>query len=148
MKTEKSLFIAFIIGYLLKIINVPGHSLILLLSLFGLGFIYFFGAFYFFCDKEIKKQNIAFSIVTGILVSIIPVGLFLKIQFWPGGNFFLILGSIFSLILLGISLFMNNKSKEDLKKYYRNMIIRLSVLTFFSIIFLFICCLTLLKIQH
>lgn len=135
MRTEVTFSIVFLIGLLFKFFGWPASGIFLIISLISLSCIYFFGAFYFFCDKIIKKSNIALSIISGFLLSIIPIGILFKIQNWPGATINLLSGIITGFILIGVVLFLKAKASSELTIYYRNMVIRIIVLTALSIIF-------------
>ena len=149
MKTEKILSIIFLIGLIFKLNNWPASSIILIIPLITLAVIYFFGAFYFFADKTIKRSNIALSIISGIFVSIIPIGILFKLQIWVGGEMYLYYGIISGVIVLSITLvlsFINKKS--DLKSYFKLMIIRTLILTILSFVFLKVSSKNIIRIQH
>jgi hypothetical protein len=136
MKTEKIAFFVFISGLLLKILHLPGSGIILILSLMTLGIIYFPTSFYFFSDKSIKNQNLALSIISGLFFSLIPIGILFKILKWPGeGKLYLLIGSVTLPILLLVIILLRNKSSENLKVYFRNMIIRTVILTILTVVF-------------
>ena len=136
MKTEKIAFIVFIVGLLLKILHLHGSGLILIFSLVTLGIIYFPTAFYFFCDKSIKNQNFALSIISGFFFSLIPIGILFNVLKWPGeGKLYLLIGAVTLPVIFIVTILLRNKSSENLKVYYKNMIIRIILLTFLTVIF-------------
>ena len=138
MKTEKIIAIFVLLGFVFKIFHVSGASVITIVSLSAMATIYFGGGFYFFCDKHIKNQNIAISIVTGVLLSIVLVGILFKLMIWPGSEFNLIIGIISLPILLIITFILKSRVKENLKMYYKNMLIRIFTWTILVYIFFFI----------
>jgi hypothetical protein len=148
MKTEIGLTLSFIVGLVFKFMHIPGFSILLIISLMGLGILYFPSAIYFFSDKTIKKQNIALSVVSGFFLSIIPIGILFKIFYWPGGQLYMIVGSIAAPILLVVTYYLKTKASEDLRNYYKNMITRIMVLTFFAILFCVVSTTTLVNIQY
>jgi hypothetical protein len=75
MRTEKILSAIFLLGLVLKFLNIPAAGMILMLSLMGIGILYFPAAYYFFSDKVIKRQNIPLTIVSGLFLSLIPIGI-------------------------------------------------------------------------
>ena len=148
MRTEKGLAITFLIGILFKLMHWPGASLILVLSLSTLAIIYFPGAFYFFCDKVIKKSNLALSIISGLLLSIIPIGILFKLQYWPGAGLYLLIGSVAAPIILILTLVLKSKAADELKTYYKNMTLRAVVLAAFSLILYLTPTATLVHLQY
>jgi hypothetical protein len=136
MKTEKIAFIVFIAGLILKILHLPGSGLILILSLVTLGIIYFPSAFYFFCDKSIKNQNLALSVISGFFFSLIPIGILFKLLKWPGeGKLYLLIGAMALPVIFIVTILLRNKSLENLKVYYKNMLIRTAILAILTVVF-------------
>jgi len=135
MKTEKALYIILVIGILFKLLNWSGYSMLILVSLICVSIVYFPGSFYFFCDKTIKKQNLFLSIVSGLFLSLIPVGILFKLLHWTGGEIYLMTGAITSPIILAIVYFLKSKASLELKTYYDNMFLRTIVLSAISILF-------------
>ena len=149
MKTEKGLFISFIIGLLFRyILHLPGASLLIVISLSLLATLYFPAAFYFFCDKKIKKQNLPLSIISGLFLSIISIGILFKIQYWPGANFHLLIGTVTAPIILGVTYFLKKKASDELKTYFKNMTVRLVTLSILTILLYLTPTENLLKIQY
>lgn len=59
MKTEKTFWFIFLGASILKLLNVHGGGVLMILDSLLLSILYFPASFYFFCDKQIKRQNIA-----------------------------------------------------------------------------------------
>lgn len=148
MKTEKILFILFLIGIAFRLMHWPGGAVMHLFSLAGLALIYFPGSFYFYSDKSIKNQNIPLSIITGFFLSIIPVGVLFKVLYWPGAQINLLVGTVSAIIIYGIVIFLQSKAEEDLKTYYKNMKVRTTVLMVAGLLFYLTPTATLLKIEY
>lgn len=157
MKTEKTFSLIFLVSLIFKIQHWPYGHQILLISLLLISMIYFFAAFYFFCDKSIKRQNLALSIVSGLFLSLIPFALFLKLSYQfslniiygiPTDQFFLLIGSVSATIILIVIYFLKSKSTENLATYYKNMFSRTIVLTVLSVSFYIIPTVTIIKFQN
>ena len=148
MRTEKGLTIAFLIGLIFKYLHWPGGGLILVISLSTMAILYCPGAFYFFSDKTIKKQNLALSIISGFFLAIIPIGVLFKLQYWPGAQVNLLVGAVTAPIILGVTLFLKSKAADDLKTYYKNMTIRAVTLTTLTVLLYLTPTASLLKIQY
>lgn len=148
MRTEKTLTIIFLVGLIFKLLHWPEAGIILVISLSTIAMLYFPGAFYFFCDKVIKRQNLALSIVSGLFLSLIPLGILFKIMYWPGGHLYLLIGTVTAPIILIVVYFLKSKTTDDLATYYKNMFVRTTVLTVLTISFYLIPTATLLKIQY
>lgn len=149
MRTEKILSSVFLVGFILKLLNIPGAGILFLLSLGGIGILYFPAAYYFFSDKEIKRQNIPLTIASGLFLSLIPIGILFKLLHWQGGaRFYLMVGAVAALIFFIISYISRTKAVDELKVYYKNMLLRTGVLTIMALFFLLIPIGTILKIQY
>ena len=149
MRSEKILSAVFLLGLVLKLLNIPAAGMLLMLSLMGIGILYFPAAYYFFSDKVIKRQNIPLTIVSGLFFSLIPIGILFKLLYWPGGGkMYLIIGSVTAPIIFIISYISRTKAVEDLKIYYKNMLFRTGVLTILAALFLLTPTGKILKIQY
>jgi hypothetical protein len=138
MKTEIGLTTAFVIGLIFKFSHLPGGNMLIVISMGAMAMLYFPLAFYFFSDKNIKTQNLALSIISGLLLSTVPLALLFKLLYWPGATVYSytsVIGSIISIITV---LALRKGSADNLKNYYKNMLTRTSILTAVSLIFLFI----------
>ncbi len=147
MKTEKILSIVFIAGILFKLMHWPGGAVLLVLSLMTLAILYFPAAFYFFCDKVTKNQNLPLSVISGFFLSIIPIGILFKVQYWPGGQAYMLVGAVTAPVILAVTYFLKSKAPEELSVYYKNMIKRTAILTVLAALFCFTSTSTLIKIQ-
>ncbi len=134
MKTEKALSIVFIISIIFKLMHWPGAGVLMVLSLLGLALCYFPFGFYFFSDKIFKTQNIGISIVFGWLLSVCIIGILFKLMYWPGSSPMLLIGTLTAVPLIGVAILLYIKSTDVLKNYYKNLLIRTSVLFLFSLL--------------
>lgn len=148
MRTEKVLALLFLIGLLFKLLHWTGSGFILVITLYAVVILYFPAAFYFFCDKDIERQNLPLSIFSGLFLSLIPLGILFKIMYWQGGQIFLEIGSVTAPIFFAITYFLKSKATDDLKIYYKNLYLRTSILTALTLVFCFTPTRTLLKVQY
>ncbi|MCL2413984.1 MAG: hypothetical protein FWC94_01865 [Bacteroidales bacterium] len=149
MRTEKTFGIIALIGLFFLLMDFPGGYILLIKSLSGLAFLYFPFGFYFLCDKNIKRQNLILSVLSGWWgLSVVPLGILFKLMHWPGGQNMLFIGVISAPILLIVIFLLKRKAKEELTTYYRNMFIRTSIWVVLAIFFCFTPNTTLWKIQH
>ncbi|MBL0072424.1 MAG: hypothetical protein IPP34_11710 [Bacteroidetes bacterium] len=148
MKTEKVLIVLAIIGICFKFLHWEGGGLILILSLMALSVIYFPGGFYFFSDKSVKRQNIPLSIISGFFLAIAPVGVLFKFQYWEGKTVMLLVSVISSIIIFSIALILKSKATDELKVYYKNMLLRTAIITVVTIMVSLVPSETLIKIQY
>ena len=148
MKTEKTFWFIFIGAFVLRLLNVPGHGILTVFDLGLLSILYFPLSFYFFSDKEIKRQNIALSIVSGVFLSIIPIGIMFKLQHYPGQFLFMIIGLVSGLTLFVLTYILRKKCNDDLQTYYKNMFKRTLILSVAAIVFTLLPSKTIIQIQY
>lgn len=148
MKTEKITGALFILAITAKFFNIPGANLGIILTLLVTGGLYFPLAFYFFSDKGIKNQNVPLSIIGGMFLGIIVVGIMFKLLFWPGAFAELAAGVCLSLVLLVLLFYFSSKNTEHLKVYYKNYLTRTIFWLSIGIILLLTPNSTLIEIQH
>jgi len=133
-KIEKMFGFSFLVGLLFEYLHFEGADILIDFSLLSAVIIYFPGAFYFFYDGDIKKQSTGLSIFFGFFLSLIPIGIFLKIHYLNRG--LLLISSIIAIIIFCITYFLKRKTTETLKKYYESLLSRIIILTLLSILFL------------
>ena len=148
MKTEKTSIILFLIGVTTMLFDIPGHSILLIISSALISILYFPTAFYFFSDKTLKTQNIALSIVGGIILAMAPLGCLFKLMHWPGAQVQLTGIIILIPILLAVTFILRKKSNEELKEYYKNYIVRIVFWLAICLVLYTLPKTTLIKIQH
>lgn len=148
MRTEKTFAVIFLVGLAFKLMHLLGADIIILVSLLTIAILYFPAAFYFFSDKVIKRQNLPLSVVSGLFLSIIPIGILFKVLFWRGAELILLMGSATAPIILVIVYFLKSKATEDLATYYKNMFVRTIVLTVLAISFYLLPTTTQLKYHY
>lgn len=148
MKIEKTFVVLAIIGVIFKLLDWPGSGIFMIISLTFLSMLYFPGAFYFFADKSMKRQNTPLSIVAGLVLSITTIGMLFRFMYWPGGAPILFIGLVGIPFVLGGILFLKSKAPEELATYYRNMVTRTSVLLILASVFYFTPTETLVKVQY
>lgn len=136
MKTEKIFTCITLLGLLLKYLNIPGGNVLFVFSLLVLALLYFPFGFYFLSYKSIKTNTIT-SIVYGWLLSIVFVGVLFRIMHWPGASVMAIGGTISSIPLVIFSYIKYQKHNPEDLNYYKNLLIRSSVLLIISTFFIF-----------
>ncbi|RZJ67447.1 MAG: hypothetical protein EOO50_05520 [Flavobacterium sp.] len=125
MRTESAFTGLFLIGIIFRLLHFPGGSLFVILALSTLALLYFPFGFFFLSDKSIKNQNTALSIVTGLFLSTLVIGIEFGILNWPGANVLLIIGAISVIITLALTLSQKQTNKEESRKrYYDRLAIR------------------------
>ncbi|MDZ4664533.1 MAG: hypothetical protein SGJ15_06630 [Bacteroidota bacterium] len=122
--------------------------MLIIFSGVALSLLYFPFSFYFFSDKSLKRQNIVFSIVGGMVLSNACFGIIFKIMRWQYTN----IASVFSLvgiaILIVVYFIISQKAHEEFKIYYHNYKTRLIYWSTLSIAFFFLNSKNILQIEH
>lgn len=137
MKIESSFLIIFILAVISKFFQLQGSGIFLVATLFMIAFIYFLFAFYLFCDKIIVQQNLSYSIISGILLSAVPIGILYKLMYWYDWKFYLSIGAGVAILVLALSLYLKSKTPPHLLNYYRNMVMRTAILSTITLILYF-----------
>jgi uncharacterized membrane protein len=144
-KLEKILAIIISVAFIFKLLSIPGMSLFVVIPLLVLIGLYFYFGFALFNQIEFKdilkkysyqrisNMRILGAICVGLVLSLICVGILFKIQHWYSSAPHLYIGLSMAFILLVISLFKFNKSKDD---YYKNILIRLIPCSLIGAIFM------------
>lgn len=171
MKTEKIIAIIFVLAVILKFQHMPGSGVLLVTSLSILAMMYFPAGLYFLSDnpKKIsmvksdetldghltsaipekgKTQNMAWSVVAGFLLSIVPIAIMFKLQYWPGSQVLLLVSVFTAPIIAAVSYYLMNKGDSSLRRYYKNMVLRAGVLSFCAILLFMTPASTMLSIQY
>lgn len=148
MKTEKVFGGIILVGLIFKFMHWPFAGPLLVIGLGTLSMLYLAAGFYFFSDENIKRQNLALSIVSGFALSSACSGILFKLMFWPIGGA-LIMAVITVPTILAITFWLKSKTKRtDLTTYYNNMIVRSAVMTVLVAVFYFTSSVSLIKIIH
>ncbi len=148
MKLAEKIFIVLaLIALLMKFNLVPGHSLLLLISLGGLASIYFYFGFLFFngirLRKIFKKESylgisglrLTFTIITGLGLSLLTIGILFKFMRWPGSMVNIIGGVGASVSVLMLAIIKYSAKKE---KIYQRVIVRTAPFLVIGLFLLFI----------
>ncbi|MDQ3141784.1 MAG: hypothetical protein M3Q56_06000 [Bacteroidota bacterium] len=136
MKIESGLLILLLAALIMKLFHLPGSIMFLVLLLIHIAILYLVLSFYLFCDKILERQNLAFSIISGIFLSIVPIGILFKVMYWDDGQQYVLIAAIVAAVFLALSFLLKSKAPEHLINYYNNMVLRTGILTAISI-FLF-----------
>jgi len=154
MRTEKIIAIVFIIGLFLKVVHFHGGP-VTVLALSMLALLYLFAAFRLFRDRETGQQDLDLSIVTGILLSSVPIAILFKLQYWAvwlqGGTdtvqVMLLAAAVLALAVLAGAYFLRSKAGGQFRAYYRDMMARAAILTVLAVGLYITPTSTLLKVQ-
>lgn len=131
----------------MKFMHMAEAGLFMLLVTCLTSILYFLGGFYFFSDESIKRQNLVFSIVSGILLAFAPQAILQKVQYWQDAQPFLLVSVGVCLLVFIIAFLLRNK-KDELKGYYRNMLYRSGTLLGLSLLLYIIPISTLVHWQY
>ncbi len=132
-KVEIIIAIIVIIGLVLKYFHIPGGSLVLLLGLMTLSFIYFYASFAYFNGVSIRsvvkkqggKKLKPFAAVSAFFfgwgLSILIIGILFYIQIWPGFRVMLLTGLIVTIV--GAIAFLIARKDKFLQTILRTVLI-------------------------
>ncbi len=125
MRTEIVFFVLFIIGLVFKLFSWPGGGILLIITFGTLAMLYAGGGVYFFSYKHMKNQIRKLSVFAGLSLSVCLIGILFTLMFWPGAEAQLMVGGFSALAIFVTSLVLQSKNtEEELKGYFRIMIIR------------------------
>lgn len=136
MKTEKVLALLFLIGIAFKLFHWDGGSIITVITVLTLSALYLVGGFYFFCDGNLRRQNLAFSIIAGMSLCVVPLGILFPIQYWEGAQPMIVSATMVSVLFLIITIILRAFASDELKTYYNNMLWRTGILAGLSLLLL------------
>ena len=149
MKTEKIFGGIILVGLIFRFVPWSFGGPLLVLGFGILSILYLVGGLLIFADKDIKRQNVALSIVSGFFLMNACIAILYKLMFWPfSGPLLMIAVSTIPVILVIAFGLRSVTMRTDLTVYYNNMIIRLSIISFLVIILFFTSTVTLVKIIH
>jgi hypothetical protein len=133
----------------MRFFHVPGAGVLMTISVFGLVLIYSILGFYFLNTGTLRDQNLALTIFCGLTLPVGLIGILFRLQFWAGSGVMLFTGMLVTGIAVFAALIMSIISpKTQLKSYYRNMLIR-STIVFVLVLSLHLISLsTLVRILH
>lgn len=135
-KIELILVSLAVIAFGLNLFLVEGSSLLLIFSVIGLLFLYFYLGFAILNGitfrtlfkketyKNISSLRIFGSVATGIIFSIMVLGVVFKYLMWPGGSMMLLISFVGILIIFIVALIKNLKKPS---KFYQNVLLRCAV---------------------
>ncbi|MEO0404079.1 MAG: hypothetical protein AAF193_04345 [Bacteroidota bacterium] len=129
MRTELGLAIGFIIASFFKWMHWPFAGILTVSVLGALSVMYILGGFVFFKNNNENMQTKIFSIISGLVLSAVPLGLLFKFQHWPGASVLLLIAIIGAPILLCASILMRRNAVNSASNFYNKMVIRCSALT-------------------
>lgn len=136
-KAEIIIAILSIIALGLNLLLIPGGSVLTVLTLLTLSFLYMYLSFALFnairlrnifkkdSYKGISTLRIVGSVGTGFALSATTIGILFKFQSWPGASFNLIAGLFGLLIVTIIGLIKNLKNKSN---YYSGIFKRVVII--------------------
>jgi hypothetical protein len=117
----ESIIISFaVVGAMFKIMHWPGANIIILLTLSALALVYFPFGFYFLGNPEVKKP----AILSGFVMSLIPVGILFKVMHWPGAGVLLVSAAAAAPVLVLMLVWMRKKASPNTVQWYNSMLLR------------------------
>jgi len=131
--TERVAIVLFVIGFTLKSSQIQGGDIILVTSLASLCLLYFPLGFYSLKKPNLPHRFIIPSLLYGLALATMIVGLFFKLMILPGGEAWQVICAPLWLIFLGIILYKYLKT-VDAKMYYKNILIKSTCLVLLNLI--------------
>ena len=138
MRTEKVIFGLFLIGLLYLFKGWEGGQLLMAITLPSIAFLCFPFGFYFFCDKNIRNQNLAWSIIGGFFLQLTPYGIYLKLTGMDGGGAILFISVVIVPLVFIFTWYQKKNAVPELSTYYNNMLIRSGMYSLFSMAFYYL----------
>ncbi len=134
--TERVAIVLFVIGFTLKGSQIQGGDIILVSALASLCLLYFPLGFYSLKKPNLPHRFIIPSLLYGLALATMIVGLFFKLMILPGGEAWQVICSPVWLIaiIFNILKLRNNNSNSDVKLYYRSILIKNVFLILFNLI--------------
>lgn len=119
--TAESIIISVaLLGATFKIMHWPGANIIIVLTLSALALLYFPFGFYFLGSPEVKKP----AMLSGFVMSLIPIAIMFKVIHWPGAGFLLVSAATAAPVLVLILVLMRKKASADTIAWYNSMLQR------------------------
>jgi TLP18.3/Psb32/MOLO-1 phosphatase superfamily protein len=155
--TERILILFIVLSLGLKFALLPGGNPLFVLTMMSLSCLYFVMSFallngirlrHVFTGesyKGISAMKIVGAALTGIILSMLCIGITFKMMYWPGSGPMLIVGVIPAIIIIILSVIKYIMTKHP---FYIRVLIRCGILTTFTIVLLMISGLTILKLQY
>jgi len=123
-----------LIGALLKVLHMPGASIILALSIFLFCFIFLPLALFSNYSSQDEKKNVWLYVVTFIVFFVCILGALFKILHWPGASIFLLFGILSPFVLfLPVYLYQTRKPKNKSVKNNLAVMFGLTFLAVFNV---------------
>ncbi len=131
--TERVSVVLLVIGFVLKTSQIQGGDIILISALVSLCLLYFPLGFYTLKKSNISLAFIIPSILYGLVLSTMILGLFLKLMILPGGEAWQVIGAPIWLLVVCIIIYKYLKATTA-KLYYRSILIKSVFLLFLNMI--------------
>ncbi|MGB0851086.1 MAG: GldL-related protein [Bacteroidia bacterium] len=127
MRTELSFIMIIVLACFAKYMRWPGADIILIMSMGLLALIYFPLGAYFLSYKKMKNSIVALSVISGLAISILVLGVLFKIQHYPGAHLMILVGLAIGIGSLGTTYFLSRKETQNLIEYFKYLKQRLIV---------------------
>lgn len=131
--TERVAIVLFVIGFTLKSSQIQGGDIILVTSLASLCLLYFPLGFYSLKKPNLPHRFIIPSLLYGLALATMIIGVFFKLMILPGGAAWQVICAPIWLISIIIIIYKYLKT-IDAKLYYRSILIKNVFLILFNLI--------------
>ncbi len=150
MRIERILIVMFFLSVVMRLLHWQGGDIIMTVALFGLSVTYFGFGFYVLGEPGYRRNMLLISIIAGILLSTVPLGILFRLMYWPLSKTQVMFGGMFSLIILVVAFILNvsTDNPEHMRSFYKKLMIRSTVLLVVSSILFFVSRAQLLRIEY
>jgi hypothetical protein len=114
------------IAIVMKVIHIPLSGFFLINSLSLLAMSYFGFGWLIFPTPTRKDQVVPLSIVAGLTLFLLLIGILFKLQVWPLSGFYLLVGLVAGIGVVLIS-YLVGRNKPELEAYFRGLSRRLLI---------------------
>jgi hypothetical protein len=155
--TEKILAALVLASLFMKFSLVPSGSVFFVVFISALMCLYFYSCFLLLNNIRLRKifkreayagisaLRITGAVCTGFSLATLLTGIEFKIMNWPGGNMYIVLGAVPGLIIALTALMKYMRSRDV---FYKNILIRLTIILVCGTVLFFIPGMSLIRFQY
>ncbi len=116
---------AVVLGALLRVFHAPFAGVLLVLGFSVVATLYFPLGWLLFGRPSHKDQLVPLSVITGLVLSLLCIGMLFKLQLWPGADTELLLGLLGSVVVMGaiLTLHFRDRGREQYFKGLRHRLL-------------------------
>jgi hypothetical protein len=119
-RLEQGAWAIAILGILFRVMLWPGAGVLLVLGLSTVAIVYFPLGWMVLGKPTRKDQLIPLSVITGLVLSLLTIGILFKLQFWPGADFDLLMG-LLGAIVVEVSILSLHSRNPGIEHYFKGL---------------------------